>query len=270
MDNLVSRENLPAWYELGVDANTDLIVRVHRQALDFLRAIEWSSAPIISFFQEKVKTPFIEPSEERWGFGEVLSWEAADQKQDFIDLRCPLPVIFDPKTGRDEPGAWRVSVTLSVLFLALNTIIEKTDCPSSQLLAISDFCYAGYIEDETQTGYFSVCISPSLCRWISKQEDNSQRQEIISAMQEADRHMWRPEESFDDYGFKAWFRQPRWVHLDCPGYSCGLDPDPGDYGSLSLEEGYQLLPHNVDTALQQLTLLSGIAALYQLARKEGF
>lgn len=68
--------------------------------------------------------------------------------------------------------------------------------------------------------------------------------------------------------FRVLLRRPKWVNFSCPGNACGLDPE--DYYEKSLDWGYQLVPHNVDSPLQQLTLLAGVAMLYQLARQEGF
>jgi hypothetical protein len=54
-------------------------------------------------------------------------------------------------------------------------------------------------------------------------------------------------------------------HLDCPGNACGLDPS--DHPE-SLIKGYEFCPHNTDTPKQQLTLLTGLAAICTLAKKE--
>jgi len=51
------------------------------------------------------------------------------------------------------------------------------------------------------------------------------------------------------------------LHLTIPGDRCGLDPDfnrmPG--------RGYELQPHNVDSPIQALTLVAGLARLCDLA-----
>ena len=115
-------------------------------------------------------------------------------------------------------------------------------------------------------GSLHATVCPPLCVWLSQQEHDSDSLEIVEAMKKVFWHMSsRPDpDSFDYVRFRAWMRQPKWINLDCPGNACGLDPD--DYGNLSLERGYGLAPHNVDTPIQQLTLLSGLAALCQLAR----
>lgn len=53
--------------------------------------------------------------------------------------------------------------------------------------------------------------------------------------------------------------------LNCPGNACGIHPvihwEEG-------ENGYKFSCHNVDTPMQQLTLLAGLATLHDKARQE--
>lgn len=63
--------------------------------------------------------------------------------------------------------------------------------------------------------------------------------------------------------FSALCRQPKWLNLTIPGNACGLDPE--NYHDTS-KDGYELLPHNVDCSLQQLTFLAGLACLHDLVR----
>ena len=56
-----------------------------------------------------------------------------------------------------------------------------------------------------------------------------------------------------------------WLNVDCPGDACGLHPS---HGSVEESQGYEFSCHNVDTPQQQLTLLAGLAALHDKARRE--
>ncbi|MCX6731489.1 MAG: hypothetical protein NTX55_00665, partial [Candidatus Parcubacteria bacterium] len=60
--------------------------------------------------------------------------------------------------------------------------------------------------------------------------------------------------------------QRGWLNVNCPGNACGLNPSCGHewkYG-----DGYEFTCHNVDSPVQQLTLLAGLAALHDRARRE--
>jgi hypothetical protein len=61
-------------------------------------------------------------------------------------------------------------------------------------------------------------------------------------------------------------RKNGFFHLDCPGDACGLDPC--DSYQNTLDQGYEICPHNTDNPKQQLTLLSGLAALCSQAEKK--
>ena len=52
------------------------------------------------------------------------------------------------------------------------------------------------------------------------------------------------------------------IHLTCPGNACGLDPSSMGH---VVGSGYELSPHNVDTGVQVLTLLAGLATISDIA-----
>lgn len=257
------QEIIPMWYDLGVDG-TDLLVYVHQKAADSVKRSLTKSSPIVPALQKELNLPdFILPTEGKWGFGEILSIQQGITP-DWITWKCPLPIILGPESGPrgNWQGAFAVSATLQVLFTALAIADEETDSSLQQLLVVDGWLTRSGMNG----GSLIVIVCPPLCSWLSQQEDNSTSPEICAAMKRTDEHMRGQKWSFGDSDFRAWFRQPKWINLDCPGEACGLDPV--DYYNLSLERGYDLAPHNVDSPLQQLTLLSGLAALCQLARGE--
>ena len=78
------------------------------------------------------------------------------------------------------------------------------------------------------------------------------------------------EEDLKEFGllnrFRVFMQQPKWIHLECPGDACGLDP--AYHSQPSLDDGMELVDHNCDTPLQQLTLLVGLIKIDELARRE--
>ncbi len=250
----------PAWYDLEMQG-LDLFIHVHPKAARLVEEVTARSPlPIAESLREELALPpFQGALQSPWGFGNVL-FRARPKRSGWRTWKLTIPPIFT-KGGNKvlEPGrAFRFSATLQILFLALNAIEEDTDSPFLQLLSIDHLTTRSGIYG----GAMSVRIFPPLCYWLSKHPDGDFL-EIRSAMQQAyERMVW--ERFFFPQEFKVFFNQPKWIHLDIPGNACGLDPDSSWDDSLDM--GYELVPHNTDTPIQQLTLLVGIAKLNQLAR----
>lgn len=256
---LPKRDIIPACYDLTLEGTT-LLFHVHPRGAEVLKQVLNGPVPLVSVLREELSLPkFIPPTEEQWGFGKILTCRQS-ALSGWILYQCPLPVVLGPQIG-DEANwqeAFAVSATLQVLFraLVLEVLEGERDSLLPQLLFIDGMVARGGMHG----GSLHATLCPPLCTWLSQQEDNSECPEIVEAMKRVFEHMSGREES----EFRAWLRQPKWINLSCPGDACGLDPD--GYNDLSLERGYTLSPHNVDTPIQQFTLLSGLAVLCQLAR----
>lgn len=262
---LPKRDIIPACYDFALEETT-LLIHVHEKAAEVLKQTLTRSSPIVPVLQQELNLPeFILPAEEQWGFGNVLSRRQSTLPS-WIVYECPLPVVLGPKIG--DEGNWSkvfaVSATLRLLFWALELeVIEgERDSAFAQFLFVDNIAARRGMHG----GSLNVTVCPPLCEWLHQQKDNSEHSEIAGAMKRVFWHMsGRPDPDPLGYArFRAWMRQPKWVNLSCPGEACGLDPD--DYYELSLNRGYGLAPHNVDTPIQQLTLLAGLAVMCQLAR----
>ena len=70
----------------------------------------------------------------------------------------------------------------------------------------------------------------------------------------------------DKMNTTTWVRDNGWLSIGCSGDRTGLHPS--SFGSIGIGRGYQFSCHNVDTSMQQLTLLVGLATLCDKVRKE--
>ena len=261
----IALKNLPSWHELSV-ADNRIEIRVHNLALISIRnnlvASRFSGTPA-----ELQLPPFIEPTQNSWGFGEIIT--AASKEDGWTTFTCPLPIIFkENESDPDWKKAYAVCATLQVLFNSLIGFEGDTSSSQSQLLGVG---YMG-LDTEKMGGWgLGVKLSPRLCMWLNKKtgvEEITPIQEVADAMKAAHQQMYRRKGfAIDEYSFMAHIQAPKSLHLACPGDACGLDPE--DNRDYDLETGYELVPHNMDGPLQQLTLLAGIAALHDLASKEG-
>jgi len=73
-------------------------------------------------------------------------------------------------------------------------------------------------------------------------------------------------DDMDEMNTTAWVRDRGWLGIGCSGDRTGLHPS--SISSMGAGEGYRFSCHNVDTPMQQIALLAGLAALCDKARKE--
>ncbi|QQG43740.1 MAG: hypothetical protein HYW45_01825 [Candidatus Daviesbacteria bacterium] len=271
MEYNIKEGNRPTVYDLGVGKDgKNLTITIHSQALENLQDLLANpTIPVVEFLQHDLSLPaFMRPSSEWpwWGFGPVLG-SLPPQREEYSMLECPLPVVKKNADDLNEEPNWQpafaTSATLNVLFtlLALDCV-EIPDNKYYQLAHVNLFTKKGM-----HGGSLSVILAKSLMPWLSDQPDESDNKDIEIVMKSTHEHMFGYSDIFSPRDFRVWFRQPKWVNLSVPGDACGLDPS--DYHDQP-GKGYNLSPHNVDNPVQQLTLLMGIAAICEEARKAGF
>jgi len=265
----IVRDDIPVWYDLDItEGNDALLIHMHQFAFNFIQKHLLSSARTIEYMEndKELELPsFISSTEKVWGFGKILRW-VESKETNWHTLKCPLPAIFKPGGKICWKQAFHVSATLNALFVCLlHPDLHQSGSENLQLLIVDGFHTAVGIYG----GALTIALSKPMIRWVSKQPHESYNQEITDSMQAVYENMWQKE---DLSGLRnecyAHFSQPKWVNLNCPGNSCGLDPQ--DYYDGDDPKWYRLIPHNTDSPMQQLILLSGFAKMNQLARKAGY
>lgn len=213
--------------------------------------------PLISDLQESLKLPdFINPQNPEWGFGPVMQTDSDGEQVKWI---CNLPK-YNRLAGYDWTIPQATSATLMATFMVLGMAEDVFGGDKNQLLHIQ-------LATSREVGSgLIVTLGSSIVPWLNSFPNEYFHEELQETMKVAYDHLTG--EPTDKYFFRAWFRQPKWVNLDCPGNACALYPE--SYNNKSLDIGYRLLPHNVDAPYQQLTLLSGVALMHAEARKAGY
>ncbi len=258
-----ANEFIPVWYELGFKGSDTILIRIHRAVIGGLKIIK-KDLPYIKDFAEAFSSQtfpeFIEPSEtEAWGFGKVLV-PSESGNPDWIVYECKLPVF---KNDEWLPNDYAIRSTLSVLFLFLQIFEGETDSALPQLIVISNL----RVDNGIYGGAICAELAPTVAEWLSKKDENFILTEVEECMVLADKYMFRYEgRELYRSDFRVNCQKPKWVHLNVPGNSCGLDPDYYRTRDNDLS-GYKLTPHNTDSSLHQLTLLVGLAKLHELVRK---
>jgi hypothetical protein len=261
MDSHFSNQVIPAWYELSLKGDSILLLKVHRTAFIEMQKMKWDEAPGVEHLKKTFNLPsFTPPNEGPCGFMDVFKLGKSENKE-WIVWECPLPKL-KVKVGEDDSrsNVMAIRATLYMFSTALWLFQGNTGWPKSQLIVVEGVCLPS--DDRMGSGALSATLMPPVMPWLAKHKDHTQIEAVVDAMKKADNHMWP---SDTRYGrFEVLFRKPKWLNLDVPGNACSLDP--GGYHDESLEHGYTLHPHNVDSSLQQLTFLAGLAKLHDLVR----
>jgi hypothetical protein len=106
-------------------------------------------------------------------------------------------------------------------------------------------------------------LSPSILAWLRSSIDQPVIDEINAHMARSGRILFGASFARErEYNF--YLRSDGVPIFNCPGDACDLSPTGDNY-----DPGCELSPHNTDSPLQQLALLSGLAGLNQAARRAG-
>jgi hypothetical protein len=257
------RERLPAWYDITY-TGANLTLTVYDNAAEHLRKLP-SKSPMMRALQSQLDLPdFIFPTENAWGFGPVLKRTDTPDAQ-AASWHCAVPHVC---ASQGDDYDWQeitlLAATLQVCFTWLGVFNGETARAFGQLFTVDIYDPGGGLNGSS----LSCTVCPPLAQWISRQPDGARHEGAQAAMQAAWLRSFGSIAPFAVRDFVALMRRPKWVNLSCPGSACGLDP--ADYYDEAVHKGYLLSPHNIDSPVQQLTLLVGLAALAHAARRDGF
>ena len=200
-----------------------------------------------------------------WGFDSVFV-PIISEDQNWITWSCKLPSKDSSDIFLSDhfwERAFAISATLNITSKMIHVFDGRTESSNPQLFSLDLRTDRG-----ENGGALSVELTREFVKWISTQKETVKHPGIEPAMTQAYEYM-RGAENFGRV--LAMFRKPFWVNLSVPGNASRLDPDDYDFelgeDNNPIIEPYRLLSHNVDSPIQQLTLLMGIAAMHDLQRK---
>jgi len=287
---MITRQNIPCWYELSWQAKPPtLILWMHR---DFLRdlKINFQSAPVVKNFIDSFGfTEFGGDFKYDIGFNNVL--RRVEEKDGFVAFAAKIPKVrkltnekcreckgsgkdkfgelpereclWCEGTGKDYIIDWRLAEAISASFTILTMLLGHCESHTSaqfpQLMTVQTIT-----RRDIHGGSLSGDISIPLRQWLISACSREDLSDVSSAMKTAYGKMLGLR-FYSDYHFRVDARESGGFTLGCPGDACGIHPSDWHFRE---GEGYEFSCHNVDNAAQQLTLLAGLAALHDRARKE--
>jgi hypothetical protein len=253
-------DGVSAHYELSYRLDEHaLLVRVHPIAWKGFEREDLMTTPIVSHYTKLLQAAFVPPvSNGRWGFENVFTTEISSV-DGWYEVKAKLRRIKD--NNHNDQMALRASLDLLFTVLAIG-IGDKVDtsCSIPQLITVS--CM--YVEVGMNGGSLSVEVSDKVAEWLHKQPHEKHCEVIIETMKDAYFYMWPGERKYSRFG--ALCRETGLIYLDVPDNACDLSPDI--YCDRKIIEGYRLVPHNVDSGLQQLSILAGVFTLSELVRND--
>ncbi|MDD5696872.1 MAG: hypothetical protein PHO90_02785 [Candidatus Pacebacteria bacterium] len=184
-----------------------------------------------------------------------------------LDTTCFYCHGLGKEVVHDWDPIYRTSFSLSVLFRYPQMFSPDKEIVSkrNQLIALDiavsremGGCGIGGIWSKNFRNYL-------YCLCANKTRTDQVKQEAVKAMKNVYFHCFnRRNKTGGDSDF--WIsNENAWLLINCPGDRCGIYP----VHASSDNEGCEFSCHNVDTPVQQLTLLAGLAVLHDKTREDG-
>lgn len=279
----LTHQTLPCWSKLLWTPDPSAIsILVHEDIIPVIDAIT-DQNPRTGYYLKY--GPFInEP--ERWGINGSLI-RAPKTEDGFFELRAVLPQVKKFKEeicracdgkGEDELEfkcfrcygtgheayfdwipAYAISASLTILTDFINHFPPEQNTSSKQVQLTAPTVH---ILDRAFPLGGNCGIE--FTDWLATHK-NSELENPTTAVKTAWRIMMNESDVTDDWHLQAMTHEDGRLRISCPGDACELFCDP----MMSMRgHGYTLTDHNMDSPIQQLTLLAGLAATETQARLE--
>lgn len=286
-------ENIARWFTLTVDAESGFPgIRIYD---DVLAKLNTFKPEIIASIRKnlglsKLAFPYQDKPGETFGFGNGIRRVGSLNEQTTYQFILPVIHRYTDKpcqecggvknsdchycsgSGKDSIVLWEeafalsASISLMVSLLEFACEITRPQVPDrkKQILTVHTFTDRGM-----NGGSLGGSFSPYFVNFLKSHGEDASYDYAAAVMLRAYRHMWQtpiPKKGsldFVEYGIRAGQNLRGNLMLDVPGDACGIHPSPYVH-EIPEGEGVEFTCHNVDSPLQQLTLLTGLAAMCDL------
>jgi len=291
---MLTYERIPCWYELSFrKEESAILLKIHKDFVADAEPIK-ETAPIVAGFMDDFKfSKFSGSLDGNIGFDNCFIFGGV--KEDFAEFSVNIPLIkkYSGKKCEDCKGSgkdrlrddeclrcggtgkewfydWKLAFTVSASFTTIFCWMrfpkKETSSRFPQLMTVFTIT-----EDDMHGGSLGGEYSVELCNWMRSLYQQRGKEyelvEMVEAMKIAEKEMLGKINKFNEY--HIWARiesESGWLNVSCPGDACGLHP--GNSFGPKEGRGYEFACHNVDNPMQQITLLAGLAALHDKARRE--
>lgn len=204
-------------------------------------------------------TSFIPPTQSCWGFGNIF--ELIETESSWIIWECKLP--YKPSWKKlDE-----ISATISDLAMAISMFENEEEPTDTHQFFVIDMMVVkshDYLNGGSLSFFYSrEVLNFAITIWSEREKYDA----IMNAMKRFYGHLAGKKDlklMRDDFYVGQYQGILRCPTFRCPGNCACIAPvhmTRGDAGGA----GY--VPHNMDSKIQQLTILAGVVKLANMARK---
>ena len=288
---LITHENIPCWYELSwLAKEMSMLLRIHK---DFARIapVLSSDAPMPQLFIKEFRfSKFSGDLKKDFGFDNAFVFRG--ENEDFVEFLVPIPRVRKYTaekcrhcngTGRDRivqekcfacDGCgkehfldWRPAQAISASFNLFFSLAFSPDTETSATfpqLMIINLITEKDMNGGALGGYFSIPLS----EWLRTLEEREIFPGIGEAMMTAGKKIFGKIDRFEKFTFRAFIVGNGCIVLQVPGNACDVSNEPEYFPDNKRKVGSRFGCHNVDTPMQQIELLVGLSALWDLVKKE--
>jgi hypothetical protein len=290
MNKHILFDELPCWYELSWVAKPGpaILIRIREE---ILRSEYLKQFPrIMKLVGEHAKKLFACNLEKSFGFGKIRIRKTGNE-QGFVNFEFRIPYLrSDPETclscgglGKDSFEEWAscrachgrkktrgydwakggdAVLTLGTFLQQLEFCDQEIASQHKQLFTLST-----YFRTDTNLNNcpFGFEASPKLVGWLGSLPRNTELESCSQAMRLASEKMIGKAPRIDR--FTMYIGSDGRLHANVPGNCACLGST--DFSALGDKAGATYNSHNVDGPWQQLSFVAGLAALHDMARKQG-
>jgi hypothetical protein len=272
MDTLISTD-VPAVYRLGFDEGA-LVLHIEPRAWRWLRSSLAKRRPTALDTPYGTQVEFILPGPPAWGYGRGLHMDTDGRDGGWVEMSCPLPAIADSLADDgDWTAALAASASLQTVFTYLMVYAFDNELAPSgrcQLLEIQ----AMGVGFNNSGSAVRAAVSRRLAGWMATQYPDNVRVHlatVTAAMSQAYGMLFPGRDHGLEGvvgGIEAAVNQ-HGLFLMCTGNASDLSPDWTSSLRRPVTVGHFMISHNIDTPAQQLTLLAGLGAFWDIAHQTG-
>lgn len=253
---LFTKTTYPEWYRLGFDPS-EMKIRIAfgPQVLEYLVSFDLKEA--ISLYGKGMTHFEGFQKDSRFGFMGVFC-PARMIQSGLYSWEAQLPVFKSNRIENEstDDHIQGLRATLALLFNVLYLFEGESSSNISQSIVMDGFMQG---VGGGEAG-LSAIITPSTAKWIAEHEDHLAQ--VRDDMMTANHYMWS-KSKLDPFWFKAEYKKGRGLGLCVNSGARNLTY--GGNSDLKDNRGYEMHPHNIDSPLDQFTLLVGLCSLCQRA-----
>lgn len=255
---------MEAKYQLDADDSPTIHLDTHPKNLAAFQGEPWAER-VGEKFGIETFTHFSE--QDQFGFNNVAQVADSKLQDDWVRLSFdPTVIIQARQEGQPHPThAYTGTFEALLDFFAWSEAELETSTEFPPFLEVTIDTTFPY--PEVYGCYIRAGVYEAMQVWVDGLEDREQAALAVSrAMQAMDTLLFQPplgQRPLDLDRFPVMLISGTDLHLDVPGSSCGLDSTDTSTGPFDTK--VELVPHNTDSPIQQITLLTGLAKLNGLA-----